>query len=99
MRILILSSAILIASPALAERVTVTGCPIDGVEVGCVVLKGDDGKSYNISSAKPKPRIGAKAIKLTGDTSDKVSTCMQGTVLDNIKYEETAKDCTEATTK
>ena len=63
-----------------AEEVTVSGCPQPGVEAGCIVLKGDDGKLYNISAAKPKPEPGV-AGTVTGTVSQGASLCMQGIIL------------------
>ncbi|MFY9291513.1 MAG: hypothetical protein WAP03_12565 [Methylorubrum rhodinum] len=93
MRLFLIIGVFSLPTSALAQSVTVTGCPANGIEVGCIVIKDEDGKTYNITNAKPKPKVGSKAIKLTGTVSDKVSFCNQGTILEEIKYEETSKDC------
>lgn len=93
MRSFLIFGFLLLSTHSFAQSITVTGCPTNGVEAGCIILKDDNGKTYNITSAKPKPKIGSKAIKLTGTISDKMSFCSQGTILEDIKYEETSKDC------
>jgi hypothetical protein len=64
---------------ALAEEVTITGCPQPGIEAGCIVISGTGG-IYNITSAKPTPTIGV-AGKVTGTVSGGVSSCGQGNIL------------------
>lgn len=82
------------AQPA-AERgktVTVTGCPYAGVMPTCIMLKGKD-QTYNITSAEPRPPVGDVVIRLTGMVADKASLCLQGAVLDNIKWTATKQKC------
>jgi len=64
---------------ALADQVTLTGCPEPGVEAGCIVILGD-GAIYNITAAKPTPALGV-AGKVTGTVSTGVSACGEGTIL------------------
>ena len=66
--------------PALAEEVTVSGCPQAGAEAGCIVLKAPDGTLYNVSAAEPKPTVGV-AGTATGTVSQAASLCMRGIVL------------------
>jgi hypothetical protein len=75
------------------QRVTVTGCPAPGVEVNCLLIRGSDNKTYNISGARLRPAIGQRAIRLTGTPSRKASYCQQGIVLDNITWVYTDQTC------
>jgi hypothetical protein len=84
-----------LASPATAEgkKVTLTGCPYPGVEAACLMIKDKDGTVYNISSANPKPVPNDVAIILTGTLTQKLSLCLQGVVLDDIKWDRTKRRC------
>ncbi len=81
----------LLAAPmtARAEEVTLSGCPLAGVEAGCVMLKADDGTLYNVSAAEPKPQPGV-AGKVTGTVSQDASLCMQGIVLKPASWQPTS---------
>jgi hypothetical protein len=84
-----------IAGPAAAEgkKVTITGCPYPGVEFSCLMIKDKDGTVYNITGAHPKPAPNDVAIILTGTVAQKLSICMQGIVLDDIKWDRTKMRC------
>ena len=82
-----------IAQTAGTNKVSVTGCPVPGVEANCLVIRGSDNATYNISGAKPRPAIGQRAIRLTGNKTRKVSYCQQGIVLDNIAWSYTDQNC------
>lgn len=93
-----LSAALLacaLASPAAAEgkKVMITGCPYPGVEFNCLMIKGKDGTVYNITGANPKPLPNDVAIIVTGTVAQKISICMQGIVLDDIKWDRTKMRC------
>ena len=76
------------------DVVTVEGCPARGVEQGCLMLVTPDGKTtYNISAANPKPKVGDRAVRLTGTRTDKASFCMQGVILENIKWNYLEAKC------
>ena len=75
------------------KSVTLIGCPAAGVMPFCVMLKGKDQVNYNISAAAPMPPVGDVAVRVTGTVTDKVSLCMQGAVLDNIKWTKTRQKC------
>ena len=75
----IIAASALVPMAAVAEEVTITGCPEPGVEAGCIVMSGG-GAIYNITAAKPKPTVGV-AGKVTGTVSTGVSTCGQGNTL------------------
>jgi hypothetical protein len=75
------------------NEVNVSGCPLQGVENNCLVIKGSDGTTYDISSAKPRPKVGYLGINLKGVKSDKVGICMQGPILEKIKWYYTKQSC------
>jgi len=76
-----------------SNKVTVTGCPLPGVEAKCLVIRGPDNVTYNITDAKQKPEIGQRAIRLTGTATKKLSYCQQGVVLSNIAWTYTDQKC------
>jgi hypothetical protein len=80
---------------ATAQTVTVVGCPVPGVEPRCLIIRGSDNVTYNISGARIRPNIGQRAIRLTGTKTRKVSYCQQGIVLDNISWTYTDRKCTQ----
>ena len=89
-------AALLIASGLAAnaqQRVTVIGCPTAGVEPNCLVIRGADNNTYNISGAKQRPQPGQRAVRLSGTTSRKASYCQQGVVLENIVWSYTDQAC------
>src|SRR5438132_3587109 len=75
----IIAASALAPVAAVAEEVTITGCPEPGVAAGCLVMSGG-GAIYNITAAKPTPMVGV-AGKVTGTLSTGVSTCGQGNTL------------------
>jgi len=92
---LVASFACLSAGGAGAEgkKVTIAGCPYPGVEFACLMIKDKDGTVYNISAASPRPVPNEVAIALTGTVTPKLSLCMQGVVLDDIKWERSKARC------
>ena len=78
---------------AQGKKVTITGCPYPGVVATCLMIKDKDGTVYNITGANPKPVPGDVAIVLTGTVAQKVSICMQGAILDDIKWDRTKMRC------
>ena len=91
--LLVMSGFMAIAQPTGSNKVTVTGCPLPGVEANCLVIRGPDNMTYNISAAKPRPAVGQRAIRLTGTKTKKVSYCQQGIVLNNISWSYTEQNC------
>jgi hypothetical protein len=77
------------------DTVTVVGCPVHGVEAGCMVVTGKDGAVWEIGSAQPRPKVGYQQIRLSGKKSRGVSTCMQGTRLEGIQWSYTGEKCPE----
>jgi len=76
-----------------ANRVTVVGCPTPGVTATCLMIQGPDGQVYNITAANPRPMPGDRVIRLTGRKTDRLSMCLQGIVLDDIKWSSTEQKC------
>ena len=70
------------ATPPPSGKVTVRGRVEEGVELGCVVLRADDGVVWLLIGADPAiARPGAR-VEVVGDARiDMVTTCMQGTPL------------------
>jgi hypothetical protein len=95
-RTTIAAAALLLASAFTAsaqQRVTVIGCPMAGVEPNCLLLRGGDNNTYNISGARQRPEPGQRAIRLSGTTTRKSSYCQQGVVLENIVWSYTDQNC------
>ncbi len=80
------------AMSAPGDNVSVQACARAGVEASCMVITGEDGSVYNITSASPKPPFDVK-IQLRGTVTDKLSACNQGLVLDNITWTPTQVKC------
>ena len=78
------------------DMVTVIGCPVHGVEAGCIVVTDKNGAVWEIGSATPRPKVGYQSIRLTGRRSKGVSTCMQGTRLEAIHWSYTGEQCPDA---
>jgi len=58
-----------------------------------VDAKDKDGTVYNITGANPKPMPNDVVIILTGTVTQKLSICLQGIVLDDIKWQRTKMRC------
>ena len=89
-----LMSAAAQAAPQLGERVALTACPHAGVTAPCLTITGADGTVYNITGATPKPSFNGRMIRLRGTASDKLSACLQGIVLDRIRWSPVRQKCT-----
>lgn len=76
------------------QRVKLRGCPMAGVEHGCIVIKSK-GQTYDISGATPKPDPKKHLmISLEGTpASGKVSYCMQGPILTDITWQYLKQSC------
>lgn len=77
-----------LAAPAMAgvleaKTVHFTTCTQAGVEYNCVVAKGDDGVTYNVTGAVPglKPN---QWLQGNGVVTDRASYCMQGATVDHF---------------
>ncbi|HWP26394.1 MAG TPA: hypothetical protein VNL39_08640 [Xanthobacteraceae bacterium] len=80
---------------ATAQKVTVVGCPVPGVELRCLMIRGEDNVTYNITGARVRPNVGQRAVRLTGTKTKKASYCMQGIVLDNISWTYIDRKCSQ----
>jgi hypothetical protein len=80
------------AKPKGPAPLLLRGCPYKGVPDFCVMMKGPQGKVYNITSAAPPAPIGTLVIILQGVPSGDVSPC-GGTVLQNITWQPTRMLC------
>lgn len=89
--LLAICTALMFAAGANAEQVTVRGCVDAGVEAGCLVLKSGN-KTYNITSATPKPQPGSYGT-VTGKISKDPTTCMQGILLKPSTWKQAKKQC------
>lgn len=98
-RLAVLSATLLVVtihSATNAEaRVTVIGCPRLGIEVNCLVIRGQDTTNYDISSAQPRPQPNDRVIQLTGTKTHKFGICMQGIILSDITWTYTDTRCPE----
>jgi hypothetical protein len=81
-----------LAAPKLGETVAATACVRAGVEGSCLIITGADGTVFNVTGANPKPPLDV-TIQLRGTVTDKLSTCNQGIVLDNITWTPTLQKC------
>jgi hypothetical protein len=75
------------------ERVTLVGCPAAGIEMSCLILKEQGGVAYDIRAAKPRPRLGYMAVRLSGTKSRKLGICQQGVILEDIQWSYTKEKC------
>jgi len=89
-------AALVIAGAATAnaqQRVTVTGCPINGIAPRCIIIRGPDNTTYNITDARQRPEIGTRAITVTGIRVNRNHYCKQGVVLANVTWTYTNQNC------
>jgi hypothetical protein len=86
------------SAPALAAKakgpvdVVLRGCPYKGVPEFCTMMKGPNGKVYNVTSAVPPAPVGTIVIILRGVAAGEVSPC-GGTVLQGIAWQPTRMLC------
>ena len=83
-----------LAAPQAGERVALTACPHAGITAPCLTINGADGTLYNITGAAPKPPLNGRMIRLRATVSDKLSACLQGIVLDHIRWTPVRQKCT-----
>jgi hypothetical protein len=82
------------AAPQVGERIALTACPHAGITAPCLTINGADGTVYNITGAAPKPPLDGRMIRLRATVSDKLSACLQGIVLDRIRWTPVRQKCT-----
>jgi hypothetical protein len=71
------------ADPMPSKPVHFAACAAAGVEHGCVVAKGDDGKLYNVTGAVPGLKAG-QWLQGTAMMTNRASYCMQGATIDGF---------------
>jgi hypothetical protein len=81
------------AAPQVGERIALTACPHAGITAPCLTISGADGTVYNITGASPKPPFDGRMIRLRATVSDKLSACLQGIVLDRIRWTPVRQKC------
>jgi len=71
------------------------GCVIAVAERGCVAIKDrQTEKTYQVGATRPRPNPAQRLmVLLTGQFTDKVDTCQQGPVLENITWVYTKMVC------
>jgi hypothetical protein len=74
------------------EQVIASGCPTLGIEDSCLISKQGN-ISYDISAARPRPRVGYMAIRLSATKSSKLGICQQGVILEDIQWSYTNERC------
>jgi hypothetical protein len=82
------------AAPQVGERIALTACPHAGITGPCLTVSGADGTVYNITGATPRPPLDGRMIRLRATVSDKLSSCLQGLVLDRIRWTPVRQKCT-----
>jgi hypothetical protein len=81
------------AAPPVGFRVALMACPHAGVTAPCLTINGADGTLYNITGATPKPPLDGRMIRLRATVTDKLSACLQGIVLDRIRWTPVRERC------
>jgi hypothetical protein len=81
------------ATPATGARIALMACPHQGALPSCLMINGSDGTVYNITSATPRPPLDSRMIRLRAIVTDRVSACLQGTVLDRIRWTPVRQKC------
>jgi hypothetical protein len=81
-----------VTNPNAQDKVTASGCPTPGIEDSCPILQQGN-VSYDISAARPRPRAGYMAIRLSATKSSKLGICQQGVILEDIQWSYTNEKC------
>jgi hypothetical protein len=92
--IVMAGALVALANNVNAEEVgPLQGCPMKGIEPKCILLKAQDGQTYDISRATKKPKPNYLVIYLKGTKSSDVGVCREGIVLDHIRWGYTRMRC------
>ena len=77
------------------QIVETIGCVTPGVENRCAILRGQDGRSWNITGTQPAPPVlGEWAIRATGRVAvDMASYCQEGMILSEVRWDYTNLRC------
>ena len=62
-------------------------------KIHAVTINAADGTVYNITAATPRPAFNGRMIRLRATVSDKLSACLQGIVLDRIRWTPVRQKC------
>ena len=81
------------AAPPAGARISLMACPYEGITAPCLMIKGADGTVYNIAGAAPKPPFNGRMIRLRATVTDRLSACIQGIVLDRIRWTPVRQKC------
>jgi len=92
--LLTLISATVQAAPQVGDRVALTACTHAGITAPCLTINGADATVYNITGATPRPALNGRMIRLRATVTDKLSACLQGLVLDRIRWTPVRQKCT-----
>jgi hypothetical protein len=67
-------------SPSASAEATIRGRVEEGVEAGCIVLRGDDGVTYLLLGGDRALLVAGSRLEVVGQLEpDLVTTCQQGT--------------------
>ena len=88
---------------AAQKDVHISGCPVKGVELGCLMLVASDGQTYDITAAPPqsetpgskpeRPKIGYLGVTVDANKSRDLNVCQQGVRLKDIEWLYTKQLC------
>lgn len=78
----LMSTSAIAASAPVGSKVHFATCTKSGVEAGCVVAVSG-GATYNVTGLVPKPKP-YSWLQGSATVTDKMSTCMQGPVMDKF---------------
>jgi hypothetical protein len=84
-------AGVALALPAQAQQFNFEGCPFYS-DQGCTLIRGADGITYNITSARPQPRIRYRPISGSGWAAASLDICF-AKPLDHIRWRYTRQRC------
>ena len=92
--VLLVPTAPALSATAVGKPVHFSTCTLAGVEHDCIIAKGDDGATYNVTGALPSLKA-KQWLQGTGTVSDRMSYCMQGNTIEAFvpDNQQTHHDC------
>ena len=83
--------------PRPGEWVDTVGCVTPGVEHRCLVLRGQDGRNWDITGTQPPPPVnGDWAVRVRGRAAvSAMGYCQEGMILSEARWELTNLRCRE----
>ena len=97
---LFLVACSLAGQPAQAQgaQVNVLGCVRPGLIPSCLYIRDNaTGQSYQINAASPRPDPAQRlVVRLRGIVANKVDMCMEGPILEKIRWSYTKMRCPAA---